>query len=406
MAKKAKKNFKQEQLELEEEKVVEEEVSDEETDEIEEDEIEESEELEENEEESEDSEEDDEDDSDEDDEDDSDEDDEDEEDDDEDDDSEDNEEETRVIVKNPVRKTMSDKARYIIVSVACIALIALIVVMAVFGSKDKDKNSTSNSNTPTTSNAKENIKKEDRNTSTDFLKEFYKEMDSKEKNVIFFASATCGYCTLEKPIIENISKDYDLKYYAIDASTLNQTELNEVVRALGIRGATPTTVIVKEGKVLNYNEGYLDGKPFVEFFKKNELLPKDAKYKQEANIKDVTYSEFKEKAKKDKTNIFIVDQSACQACSKAREVLNKLSEKYKFEVYNLNAANMSKEEVNKLVDEDLKKMEFDNDAYKKDKEVKIPLVLIVKDNKIKSYVIESSNVEDFTKVLKKYDFIK
>ena len=45
---------------------------------------------------------------------------------------------------------------------------------------------------------------------------------------------------------------------------------------------------------------------------------------------------------------------------------------------------MSKEEVNKLVDEDLKKMEFDNDAYKKDKEVKIPLVLIVKDNKIKS----------------------
>ena len=147
-------------------------------------------------------------------------------------------------------------------------------------------------------------------------------MDSKDKNVIFFASATCGYCSLEKPVIENISEDYNMDYYAIDASTLNQTEINEVVRALGIRGATPTTVIVKEGKVLDYNEGYLDGKPFVEFFVKNEILPKDAKYKQEANIKDVTYSEFKDKAKKDKNTLFLIDQSACQSCNKDREVLN------------------------------------------------------------------------------------
>jgi thiol-disulfide isomerase/thioredoxin len=393
MAKKAKKNFKQEQLELEEEKVVEEEVSEEETEEIDEDEIEESEE--ELEEETEDEDSDDESDEDEDSE-------EDEDDDDDNEDDEDEEEETRVIVKNPVRKTMSDKARYIIVAISCIALIALIACMAIFGSKDKEKDKTSNSNsTPT-----ENIKKEDRNTSTDFLKEFYEQMDSKDKNVIFFASATCGYCSLEKPIIENISKDYDMSYYAIDASTLNQTELNEVVRALGIRGATPTTAIVQDGKVLTYNEGYLDGKPFVEFFKKNGMLPEDAKYKQEAKIKDISYSEFKDKAKKDKNTLFLIDQSACSQCNKAREVLNKLADKNKIDVYHLNAANLSEDEIKKIVEEDLKKMEFNDDNYKKNKEVNIPLLLVVKNNKIKAYVIESSSEEDFTKVLKKYDFIK
>ena len=395
MAKKAKKNFKQEQLDLEEEKVVEEEVLEEETDEIDEEETDESEE--ELEEETEDNEED------------ADEDDDDSEDDDDDDSDEDDdeeEEETRVVVKNPVRKTMSDKARYIIVAISCLVLIALIVVMAIFGSKDKEKESTSNSNKSNVTTPTENIKKEDRNTSTDFLKEFYKQMDSKDKNVIFFASATCGYCTLEKPIIENISKDYDVDYYAIDASTLNQTELNEVVRALGIRGATPTTVIVKEGKVLDYNEGYLDGKPFVEFFVKNEILPKDAKYKQESNLKDISYSEFKDKAKKDKNTLFLVDQSACQACNKAREVLNKLSDKNKFDIYHVNAANMTEDEINKFVTEDLKKMEFNDEGYKKDNDVKIPLLLVIKNNKIKAYVIESSSEEDFTKVLKKYDFIK
>ena len=196
------------------------------------------------------------------------------------------------------------------------------------------------------------------------------------------------------------------KSYAIDASTLNQTELNEVVRALGIRGATPTTAIVQDGKVLTYNEGYLDGKPFVEFFKKNGMLPEDAKYKQEAKIKDISYSEFKDKAKKDKNTLFLIDQSACSQCNKAREVLNKLADKNKIDIYHLNAANLSEDEIKKIVEEDLKKMEFNDDNYKKNKEVNIPLLLVVKNNKIKAYVIESSSEEDFTKVLKKYDFIK
>lgn len=300
------------------------------------------------------------------------------------------------IEENPIKKTMSDKTRYIIISIVTVVLLALIVVLIIFGdnSSNDSKSSSSNSNV------------EERNTSTDTLKEFYKEFDSEDLNVIFFASATCGYCTLEKPIIENISKDYDMDYYAIDASTLSQDELNEIIKALGIRGATPTTVIVKKGEVVATNEGYLDGKPYVDFFVENGILKEGSTYKEEVNLVSINYKKFKEIAKKDKESLVFLDSSACQACITARSILNELAEKNDFEVNYLSAASLDQSDINELVDNDLKDMGYDEETYVSDSQIKIPLLLVVKDNKIKDYVLESTDESEYTKILKKYDFIK
>ena len=148
----------------------------------------------------------------------------------------DDEEEIEVKVEaskksNSIKKPMNDKKRYAIVGIAAAVVLVLVIVLAGFGNMST---SVKNGDKKTEVN---------RNTSTENLKKFYEAFDSEELNVIFFASATCGYCTLEKPIIENISKDYDMSYYPIDASTLSQDELSEIIKALGIRGATPTIIL-------------------------------------------------------------------------------------------------------------------------------------------------------------------
>ena len=292
------------------------------------------------------------------------------------------------------KKVMSDKKRYTIVGVVAAVVLILVIVLAGIG----------NMNTSVKSSSKK--ESTERNTSTENLKKFYEEFDSEDLNVIFFASATCGYCTLEKPIIENIAKDYNVSYYPIDASTLSQEELSEIVNALGIRGATPTTVIVKKGEVVATNEGYLDGKPFVDFFVKNGILKEGSTYKEEDNLKDIDYSKFKELAKKDKATLVYLDSSACQACIEVRSILNNLADKNDFDVNYLSAVSLSEDEVNDLVEKKLKDMGYDEETYVKESQIKIPLLLVVKNNKIKDFVLESTDEKEYTKLLKKYNFIK
>lgn len=305
---------------------------------------------------------------------------------------------------------MSDKTRYTIIGVGSILFLALIIVVIVLGNNVGEKlkegpsdepesnissNSGSNSTSPT-----------ERNESTEALKDFYKEFDSKELNVIFFQSSTCGYCQLQKPIIKQISGDYDMEYYEIDASKLTNTEISEIVSALDISGATPTTVIVKEGKVIDSNEGYLDGKPFVEFFVKNGVLDKGATYKPEDKLVEIDYDEFKKISKKDSYQLIYLDTSACESCIEARSILNDLADDNDFEVNYLGANSLTQADVNNLVETDLKEMEYDEETYKEKQQIKIPLLLIIKDNKIQDYVLESTEESDYTKVLKKYGFIK
>lgn len=312
------------------------------------------------------------------------------EDDDEDDSEDDDEEEEEVeeeepTYENPIRRTMSDKTKYILIGVVGVLIVILCILIAV---KDEKPNNAV------------------RNANTEFLQEFYKKYDEKSANVIFFESATCGFCTMQKPIIKNIADDYKMDYYDIDASTLSDNELSEVISALGIQGATPTTVVVKDGKVVATNEGYLDGKELVEFFVTNKVLPSDATYKQEERIVPVTYSKFKDIVKKKDASLVLIDQSACSSCTTVRSLLNKLGEKNNFKVNYLNAAYLTQEEGNNFVDKDLKDMGYKADAYKKDKTVNIPLLLIVKDGKIKDYVLQKTEESDYTKVLKKHGFIK
>lgn len=317
------------------------------------------------------------------------------------------------IIDNPERNIMSDKSRHIIVAVVAAVLVIGIVLVAILGNgnapkKTSDSNSNKESNTTSniSSNTTSNVEKKERNKSTDFLKDFYEAFDSKDVKVIFFARTSCGYCSLQKPILKNVAKDYDLDYFNIDTDELSETEVSEVMSALGIGGSTPNTVVVKEGKVLATSNGYLDGKAYVKYLVKNGVLKEGSTYKQEKNLKEIDYSEFKKIAKEDKTSLVFLDTSACQACTTVRSLLNDFADDNDFEVYYLNSYNLTEDDVTDLVDKKLNEMGYDEKQYKENKSVSVPLLLVIKDNEIKDYILQSTDESDYKKVLKKYDFIK
>ena len=313
------------------------------------------------------------------------------------------------IVGNPERNVMSDKSRHIIVAVVALVLVIGIVLVAVLGNGNEVKNSSTkvSSNSNISSNISSNTSSnKERNTSTEFLKDFYEAFDSKEIKMIFFARTSCGYCSLQKPILKNVAKDYNLDYFNIDTDELSQEEVTEVINALGISGSTPNSVVVKEGQVIATSNGYLDGKAYVKYLVKNGVLKEGSEYKQEKNLKEIDYSEFKKIAKDDKASLVFLDTSACQACITVRSLLNDYAEDNDFVVNYLNSYNLTQEDVEDLVDNTLDKMGYDEEQYKKDKSVSVPLLLVVKDNEIKDYILQSTEESDYKKVLEKYDFIK
>ena len=147
------------------------------------------------------------------------------------------------------------------------------------------------------------------------VKEFNKIYNSKERSVIYYASPTCGYCSLLSPILDTISEDYDMEYYYLDSTKLSNSERSEVLKKLDIeRHATPITVIVEDGEVIDKVEGYVPGKEYVDFFKKNDMIPEDAVYSAEANINYIEFAEYKDMIQENNINIIVIGQPTCSHC--------------------------------------------------------------------------------------------
>ena len=103
---------------------------------------------------------------------------------------------------------LKNKKLMVPVALAAFALIAI----SIFGIMELNKNGINGS-------------KE----SNETMKEFNKYYNSKDKKIIYYASTSCYYCSLETPILEALAEDYDLDYYYVDTAKLNLSTRNEIM---------------------------------------------------------------------------------------------------------------------------------------------------------------------------------
>ena len=291
-----------------------------------------------------------------------------------------NKKENKEFVKNPVRNTMSDRTRYTIIGVVSAIIVGLIIGLIVYNNNSNKK-------------------------SANIMDQFFETFNSDSLQVVLFARTSCGYCELEKPILKQISEDYNMKYLDIDTDEMTKTDIEKMVNELGITGATPTTVIVQKGKVVATQEGYLDGQQYVEFFVKNKILPEGSVYKPEKELNSISFEEYKKLVKENKYNAILIDSIACQMCINVRSMLSKIAEKNEMKINYLSAVNISEEDSNSFI-KMLEELKYDEEKYKSEGTVNVPLFIITKDNKIVDYLVIDEKEEDYTELLKKYEFIK
>lgn len=96
---------------------------------------------------------------------------------------------------------------------------------------------------------------------------------SKENKIIYLGSASCSWCSKFKPILEDITNEYNLAVYYIDLATVSQSEYNKITEAVGDNfSGTPTTLIMKGSTVVDALGGYTEKENVVNFFKKNGFI--------------------------------------------------------------------------------------------------------------------------------------
>lgn len=232
------------------------------------------------------------------------------------------------------------------------------------------------------------------------MSQFDKYYNSKDRTMIYYASSGCNYCEMQDPILETIVEDYDIDYLEIDSATLGFKQREEILAKLDIEQATPTTVIVKEGKVIDVAEGYMDGREFIEFLIDNKILPEDAVYSKESNLTFINYEEYTELITKKETQVLVVGQKTCSNCIAIKPALNSIAGDYDLTINYMDLTKITESEYDSFK-ESLTTIEYNDPEFIETGSLGVPLTLILENGKVIDYIsgqrTKSQLVREFKK---------
>lgn len=218
------------------------------------------------------------------------------------------------------------------------------------------------------------------------ISEFEKKFNSKERIVIYYASPSCSFCKLQTPILETIASDYNMKYYYLDSSKLSNSQRNKALKTLELKEhATPSTVVVENGKVIDSVVGYVSGTEYVEFLKNAGMLPEDAVYSKEKNITFINFDEYKNLISNDDTHVVVIGQTTCSHCIAIKPALNSVAGDYNITINYLNLTDMTSAESSEF-HSTLKDLEYNDPKFLEEGSFGTPLILVIRNKKITNYI--------------------
>lgn len=232
------------------------------------------------------------------------------------------------------------------------------------------------------------------------VKDFEKYFNSKEKTVIYYASTECGWCSLQTPILETIAEDYDMDYLYVDTAKLSLKQKADIAEKLDIEGSTPTTVIVKKGKVVDTANGFTDARDYVKFFSSNGLIPKDAVYSKDKNINYISLEEFDELTTHSSTKVVVIGQTTCSHCINVKPALNSIAEEYKVQINYININLLSKEEYSKFISI-MKRVNYDEPDFVEKEAIGTPTIIVLNNSKVSHYIAGERTKSQLVREFKK-----
>jgi predicted bacteriocin transport accessory protein len=173
-----------------------------------------------------------------------------------------------------VESTKKGLSKDIIILLSATAIILIIgIIVSLTGKDSNNENVINNGN----ENENENIT-EDENVfneiNVDQLVDIFK---GNELSIVYIARPDCSHCQDFKPIITEVTKQYNLKINYININTLDTQEKQEKYKS--IHGylywngfSTPTILVVKDGAIYDVNSGYVEKDVLVNFLTKNGFI--------------------------------------------------------------------------------------------------------------------------------------
>jgi len=236
---------------------------------------------------------------------------------------------------------------------------------------------------------------------------FYKFYKSNEYKVIcYYDSEKEGSeAYYELDYLLQLSKQYGIEYTEVDSSKISEKNNNKIKNLLGIEGINPTTVVVKNKKIIAQQEGFIESNRLVELLIDAKVLEKDSKLKSIDNLKFIDYDKFKDIVEDEDTNIVVVGQSACKYCNSIKPILNNISKAYKIDINYFNVNEETTDNLKEFFDK-IPDMGYDDEKLKTDETFYMPTVLIIKDGKIVSYLQNEHTLEEYVDYFKENDVIE
>ena len=173
-----------------------------------------------------------------------------------------------------------------------VAIVVLIVIIIFGGSflasnnskdyKKADKNSSTeessgNDQTSALQKESESISEDEQADIEEVSVDKYLElMDEDEPSVIYIARPTCSYCQIETPIMKHVVYQYpDARIYYLNTDEFEDEDQSKFIKSDDMFSesfGTPTTIVVKGGKVVDSIAGATTGDNLIELFKKNGII--------------------------------------------------------------------------------------------------------------------------------------
>lgn len=114
------------------------------------------------------------------------------------------------------------------------------------------------------------------------IDEYLEILKEEDKNIIYVASPTCSYCSMETPILKKIMSQYDLKVYYLNTSEFYDSSINDYTEdgykfinssEVYEQGyGTPNTIIVQNGEIIDGEYQYVEASTLKDLFVRNGYI--------------------------------------------------------------------------------------------------------------------------------------
>ncbi len=234
-----------------------------------------------------------------------------------------------------------------------------------------------------------------------YMDEYTSAIKAKGRHVIYIGRSGCSYCQQFSPILNEITKEYNVKYTYVNTDNISDEGLEKILKMLNINSdnfGTPYMVVVKDGKPVAEQSGFVERDVLFSFLQNNGMIDKDEKLVSEyANLTNISYSDYEKILESKKRSVIVIGQTGCTYCNQTKPIINEIAKEYNITINYLNLTELSQDDNKAL---------FSSLSYLKDLEnFGTPLTLVIEDKEVVEALEGYKEKSEFVKFLKKVNVI-